>query len=98
MSDVLEWWPDYDGQVLFLRRGRGGHPVDPATLGLSEAVLDDLQRWSSVYAEENLPIGGPGDPCWLDEGIGLLHRVRAELAGRYEVVVTEPWWGERPAN
>jgi regulator of protease activity HflC (stomatin/prohibitin superfamily) len=36
----------------------------------------------------------------LDEtrGPGLLAEVRQDLAGRYEVVVTEPWWGEPPSE
>jgi hypothetical protein len=36
----------------------------------------------------------------LDEtrGPGLLAEVRQDLAGRYEVVVTELWWGEPPSE
>jgi hypothetical protein len=28
----------------------------------------------------------------------LLALARSEMAGRYVVVVTEPWWGEAPAD
>jgi hypothetical protein len=52
----------------------------------------------SAYAEEKLPVEGPGDQQWLDEGVDLLRRCREELQPNYEVVVTEPWWGEVPTE
>lgn len=55
--------------------------------------LGDLAGYSS---EGKLPLTGEGDPGWLEEGMRLLAEVRRCLAGRFNVVVSEPWWGEEP--
>jgi hypothetical protein len=39
-----------------------------------------------------LPFTDDGDREWLEQGAELLTEVRRFLAGRYDVVVTEPWW------
>ena len=99
VTRVLEWWPDYGPGPLALRSGRGGGAVDLHTLGLSAETVGNLAKWNADYAEDKLPTeGGAGDPAWIAEGTSLLHEVRAQLRDRYDVVVTEPWWGEDPLS
>ena len=98
MVNVLEWWPDYGGQLLHVRTGRGGTPVELDRLPLSTSTVQALRRWVSSYADERLPIEGSGDSDWVDEGVDLLRRCREELQPDYEVVVTEPWWGDPPTE
>jgi hypothetical protein len=51
-----------------------------------------LARWNSSYDEGRLPIEGPGDATWLQEGADLLIEIRVALGERVKVVATEPWW------
>ena len=51
-----------------------------------------LEVWKSGYRDDRLPIDGPGDKDWLDEGALLLKEVKAALRDEVEIVVTEPWW------
>lgn len=95
MSDVLEWWPDYGHTPLV---GDGGVAAPLNSLGLDESLCERLARWGNEYAEDKLPIDGAGDPAWIAEGVALLAEVRKAVSGRYEVVVTEPWWGEEPVE
>lgn len=98
MPDLLEWWPDYGRQLLHLRDGPGGSVVPLERLPLSPGTLTALREWLSAYDDDKLPVDGPGDPMWLERGIDLLAQCRAELQPGYEVVVTEPWWGETPSE
>ena len=82
MVEVLEWWPDHGGQLLHLRDGRGGVPVDLDELPLSRSTADLIRRWLGTYADDKLPSEGSGDPVWIDEGIGLLQRCRQEARSR----------------
>ena len=38
------------------------------------------------------------EPQWLGQDRTLLHEVRTALAHTHHVAVTEPWWGEEPAE
>lgn len=73
--------------------GRGGQQVDAEALGLPPDLAEQLAAWNQSYAEDKLPIAGDGDRVWLERGAQLLAEVRSCLADRYEVAVTEPWWG-----
>ena len=98
MADVLEWWPDYGGQLLWLRHGPGGTALPLTDLPLSRDTRLALSDWLSAYSDDKLPMDGPGDPAWMKQGIALLARCRAELRPGYAVVVTESWWGEPAAD
>ena len=78
--------------------GRGGTQVDLGSLGLPPDLVARLTLWNAGYAEDKLPIEGNGDSAWIGQGMELLAEVRQCLAGRCEVVVTEPWWGEAPSD
>ena len=86
----LEFWPEQGAGPLWDTRGR---EVDPVTLGLPSGLVERLTAFTAAYAEDRLPIDGPGDPAYLALGAQLLHDVRTALAGRFDVVVTEPWFG-----
>ena len=95
---LLEWWPDYGGELLWLHAGQGGARVSLDAVGVSPELSTEITRWVTEYSDERLPLEGAGDVAWLSTGRELLFRVRAELAGRYEVIVTEPYWGEEPTT
>jgi len=96
VTQTLEWWPDYSGGPLWKASGRGGRQVDLGALDLPLDLAARLAAWNQRYAEDKLPVTGEGDPEWLEEGIRLLAEVRRCLAGRFDVAVSEPWWGEEP--
>lgn len=89
---TLEWWPDYGGDLLWLRTGPGGRRASMAEVGLSPSFQERAARWLESYDDARLPIDGPGDSQWLATGLALLAEARAELTGRYLIVVTEPYW------
>ncbi|HWM73633.1 MAG TPA: hypothetical protein VNQ53_07825 [Nocardioides sp.] len=89
---ILEFWPDYGAGPLW----SDGKPADLASLGLGEHLRSELTEWNARYEEDNLPLRGDGDAAWLSQGRDLLCQTRAALTPTYEVVVTEPWWVERP--
>lgn len=90
---LLEFWPDYGPGPLWCE---GGEPADLRSLGLPNELVEELEFWNGQYAEEKIPVDGNGDSAWLAEGECLLRRTRDALASHFEVVVTEPWWGEDP--
>jgi len=89
VTPELEFWPEHGAGPLWDARGRA---VDPAALGLPAGLVEQLQAFAAAYAEDRLPVEGPGDPAYLALGARLLLDVRAALAGRFDVVVTEPWF------
>ncbi|PWC05132.1 hypothetical protein DCE94_02160 [Agromyces badenianii] len=94
---TLEWWPDYGGDLFFLRSGAGGARIALEEVGLPTGLREPIQRWLLRYDDSRLPIDGPGDAVWIEEGVRLLAAARTEVADRYAVVVPEEWWRE-PAN
>ena len=98
VTETLEWWPDDGGGPLWKASGQGGQRVDSGALGLPVDLAERLAAWNQRYAEDKLPVTGEGDPEWLEQGIWLLAEVRRCLAGRFEVAVSEPWWGEEPQD
>ena len=92
---VLEFWPDYGPGPLWLGNGKA---ADLDSLGLSIDLVARLRAYNAAYGEDRLPSDGRGDPYYLEEGKNLLAEAREALAGRYRVVVTEPWWGEAPSD
>lgn len=83
----LEFWPDYGPGPLWA----SGVAVPPDGLGLPDDLAEQLRAWNAQYEEDKLPIDGPGDGEWLNEGRRLLGALRSAL-GTATVVVTEPWW------
>jgi hypothetical protein len=91
--DVYEWWPDYGQGPLWLRTTRGGVAVDLGSLNLPDSLGRELTSWNASYEEARIPgMDSEGDTEWLAHGVRLLAETRAALAGRGEVIVTEPWW------
>lgn len=97
---VYEWWPDYGSGPLFrVGGGPAGAVVDVRDLGLPGGLASELAAWNSAYEEVKLPTEeSMGDVEWLAHGVQLLARTRQALDGRATVIVTEPWWGEEPAD
>ena len=62
---------------------------------LPSDLVERLRRCNDRYDDAKLPFEN-NDIEWLHEGQVLLTEVRAALGRDYEVVVTEPWWGEEP--
>jgi hypothetical protein len=90
---VLEFWPDYEAGPLWTDEGK---PVDLAALSIDHGLVERTTAWNAAYSEDKVPIEGSGDEAWLNEGKRLLGEVRSALDDQYQVVVTEPWWGEEP--
>lgn len=90
---MLEFWPDYGSGPLWTEDGKA---ADLRSLGLPEELAEQLTVWNSQYAEDKVPLEGSGDSAWLGEGVSLLRRTRDALGSDFQVVVTEPWWGEDP--
>ena len=65
-------------------------------IGLPRELVDRLKQWNDRYADTRLPFE-KNDTEWLRDGQALLAEVRAAVGGAFEVVVTEPWWGEGPS-
>jgi hypothetical protein len=63
-------------------------------MGVPLDLAARLAAWNQRYAEDKLPVAGEGDPEWLEQGVRLLAGVRRCLAGRFDVDVSEPWWGK----
>ena len=93
VTEVLEWWPDYGSGPLWKKSGRGGVHVDVSSLGLPPDLVARLTEWNASYIEDKLPLEGDGDRAWISRGTELLAEVRHHLLGRFEIMVTEPWWG-----
>src|SRR5687768_16926025 len=91
---TLEWWPDYGGDLFWSRSGEGGSRVTMDEVGLSASFQHQAEPWLELYDDSKLPMDGSGDADWLASGTRLLAAARAELAGRYVVMVTEPYWSE----
>ena len=94
---TLEWWPDFGGELLWLRSANGGSRISMDKVCLSPSFQVAARAWLSKYDDSRLPISGPGDAVWVAEGIQLLDAARSQVSVRYRIVVTEPWWGE-PAS
>ena len=94
MGGLLEFWPDYGGGPLWTSEGA---TADLGALPLSPGLRLRLADWNGRYTEDRMPFRG-NDEAWLAEGRELLAELRANLGDGYEVVVTEPWWGEEPVD
>ncbi len=92
MPTTIEFWPEYGDGPLWTTDGEA---VDPFALALSTDLAEALRSWNAGYDDSKLPFE-TSDEAWLDEGARLLAAVRSELGEGYDVVVTEPWWGETP--
>lgn len=90
---VLEFWPDYGPGPVWTE---DGGPVDLSQLGVDPDLVADVVAWNGAYSEDKVPIDSSGDVAWLRDGRRLLREIRSALGAEYDVVVTEPWWGEEP--
>jgi hypothetical protein len=91
---VLEFWPEYGGGPLWTEMGQS---VDLSNLEVSTDLKTQLSTWNLEYDDSKLPFE-TNDVQWLEAGKELLARLRNELGGDYQVIVTEPWWGEVPVD
>lgn len=94
MRMTIEWWPEH---------GSGPIWVDGASVEFASLLPADLAArvtaWNDAFVDDAmLPVDGGGDVDWLAEGKSLLAAVRAALSESHDVIVTEPWWGEAPAD
>jgi hypothetical protein len=64
VTDLLEWWPEYNSGPLWCE----GQNVPLDQLGLPDDLVRNMKDWNGSYADEKLPIEGPGDPVWLAQG------------------------------
>jgi len=94
MPVVLEFWPEYHAGPFWTRAGAS---VDLTTLPLPDQLRVRLAAWNARYEDAKLPFES-NDTEWLQEGLVLLAEARAALGGDYEVVVTEAWWDDKPAQ
>ncbi|HSB88040.1 MAG TPA: hypothetical protein VLD86_17130, partial [Ilumatobacteraceae bacterium] len=90
--EQLEFWPEYNAGPLW---NSNGESVVLDSLALPDSLRHRLVGWNGRYDDSLLPFED-NDLPWLIEGRSLLAETRTALAGEYEVVVTEPWWGEQP--
>lgn len=67
-----------------------------AISGAFSRALRAAHVLNSQFEEDKVPLSGPVDAGWVVEGVRLLRQVRVALGTGYNVVVTEPWWGEAP--
>ena len=88
---LLEFWPDYGSGPLWTEDGK---VADLRSLDLPGELIEELESWNGRYAESKIPVDGNGDRAWLAEGRRLLGCTRDALGPDFEVVVTEPWWGD----
>jgi hypothetical protein len=89
---ILEFWPEHGGGPLWSRDGK---PVDLSALPVPPDLTKRVAEWTERYNDERLP-SAPNDEEWLAEGRTLLGELRQALGEKYDVIVTEPWWGEKP--
>jgi hypothetical protein len=93
-TESLEFWPERQGGPPWTGLGVS---VDLDTLSLPGDRKDRVPTWFRLYDDDKLPIDGPGEEQWLDDGRRLSSELRDAVEGRFEVIVTEPWWGAEPA-
>lgn len=93
MPTKIEFWPEYGDGPLWRADGKA---LDLSGLAISTDLAEALRSWNASYDDSKLPFER-NDQAWLDEGTRLLVAVRVALGDEYEVVVTEPWWGEAPS-
>ena len=93
--EALEFWPDYGPGPLWNRDGKA---ADLDALRLPGDLAQRLAAFNGSYEEDRLPLEGTGDAGYLAVGLALLAEVREALAGRYRVIVTEPWWEDPPTR
>jgi hypothetical protein len=92
MLTTIEFWPEYGDGPLWTT---DGDAVDLSGLALSSDLAEALRAWNANYDDSKLPFE-KNDQAWREEGVRLLAAVRVALSDRYDVVVTEPWWGQAP--
>ncbi len=93
MPVVLEFWPEEKSGPLFTADGT---TADLSALPISEDLRSALNAWNNEYDDSKLPFE-QNDTTWLERGVTLLSEIRSALGENYDVVVTEPWWGEEPS-
>lgn len=89
----LEFWPGYGSGPLW---NDEANPLSWNRLN-SPGFAARVRSWNSSYAEDKLPLHGPGDAGWLAQGTDLPLQLCNELGDGAEIRVTEPWWGETPS-
>jgi hypothetical protein len=94
VSQVVEFWPEYNGGPLWRN---DGNSVDLASVPLSDDLRSRLLAWNARYDDSKLPFER-SDEVWLAEGKRLLAETRHALRHSITVVVTEPWWGEESSE
>lgn len=88
MERTLEFWPEYNGAVLW---DAEGNSVALSSLPVGDDLRERACAWVAVYEDEKLPFEGAGDPGWLREGQELLVELQAALPD-YKLKTSEQWW------
>ena len=90
----LEFWPDYDGALLWTA---GGERASLDDLSLPDELVDRARRWVAEYADSKLPWEPTVDEAWLSEGRRLFAALKAELVSQgVELEPNEEFWAELP--
>jgi hypothetical protein len=100
MSDrpAIKLMPDYECWPLWHHGGNQVGNIDPRSIGVSDPLANDLERWADVY-ESHLDRSDPVSTKWTDqeqkqfdaEGRGLCRRLAVELRTRYSVFYFDPF-------
>jgi hypothetical protein len=85
----LEFWPDYEGVLLW----KGGHVMAIDDVALPTALAEEARRWVADYDDAKLPGGEAADPDWLEAGRRLFRDLERALAVQgIELFADEDHW------
>jgi hypothetical protein len=89
---AIKLMSDYHSPPLWHHGGAEVGPIDPASLGLSEALVAKLESWANTY-DSHLNISDPAATAWTQEeeirfdaeGRRLCRELAAEVGERFAV-------------
>jgi hypothetical protein len=94
--NVLEFWPDYGGSLLWSAAGQRLALEDTP---LSGDLVERARRWVARYDDSKLPWEPTPDAEWLTEGRGLFQDLRRELLNHgFDLHPNEDFWALPPGT
>ena len=86
----LEFWPDYNGALLWTGKGERV-PLD--AVPLPQDLIEQAHRWVASYDDSKLPWEPTRDDEWLGEGQRLFVELRRELLTHgFDLQPDEDFW------